>query len=181
MRIIAMASGAVLVAAGIFCFANPGTPFSAFMFPLGLAMLLAGFIHTIAALFNRGDAGQHLWQLSEGLLAIILAGMLLLGCVDTEAMAILFFGMWCLFSGINRLVASFAIRKIGIKSWYWATLFACISVGIGVYSFYSSWNLGFSMALVIGGVFVIQGINGVIAGFHMKGKKKPLMMDRSEV
>jgi len=167
-----MITGGFLVAAGIFCFANPGAPFTALAFILGMAMLLSGLSNLFAFLRYRKRSEFSKWHLAEGLVTGVLATVLLTEVVITELLVVVFFGMWILFSGTLRVVASMTIHKLRIKGWAWDLGFGLTSMAAGIYSFYNPFVAGLTMALLLGGIFVLQGANSIVAGVHLKSRKK---------
>ena len=167
-----MITGGLLAAAGIFCFANPGAPFSALAFVLGIAMLLSGLSHIFAFLRYRKRSEFSKWHLAEGLITTVLATVILTEVVITELIVVVFFGMWILFSGTLRVIASLTIRKLRMKGWAWDMGFGLASMAAGIYTFYNPFIAGLGMALLLGGIFVLQGANSIVAGVHLKSRKK---------
>lgn len=181
MRIATIGSGVLLVGTGIWCFANPGATFLSIAFILGTAMFISGFFNILSLLFYKERIGQKTrtwttgllnshngWQLADGLLSVILSAMLLSGLLITEAMLVVFFGMWVLTAGVLRVIASAAIRMSGLRGWYYGSGFGILSIAAGIFAFANPILAGFAMVVVIGIIFLLQGANQIVTGIHMK-------------
>lgn len=168
MRSIVIGSGVILVGTGIWCLAHPGVAFLSLAFILGIAMLISGVSNIISFCLDKERDYNIRWQLAEGILSTILAIMVLSNLLITEAMIVLFFGMWILFSGVLRIVASFIIKNLGIPGWYWGFIFGIISILVAVYSFINPYVAGLAMIMIIGIIFTVQGANAIVIGVQMK-------------
>ncbi len=181
MRFVTIGSGVLLVAVGVWCFANPGITFLSFAFVLGMAMLIAGISNIISSLLYKerfdkktkvwADAlkmSHNGWQLADGILSAILSAMLLTGLLITEEMQVVFFGMWILTAGVLRIVASVVIGISGLKGWYFGLGFGLLSVGAGVFSFAHPMIIGLAMVSLIGLIFILQGANQIATGIYMR-------------
>jgi len=168
MRIITILSGIMLIGTGIWCFAHPGATFLSVAFIFGIAMLISGLVNIVSFLVYRKQAIHSYWQLSDGLLSLILGCIIIADLLITEPIAIIFFGMWIIFSGAMRIAASLIIKNLEITGWYWGLIFGILSLLAGVCAFVYPLVEGLAMVIIIGGVFCLQGANIMIMGIHMK-------------
>lgn len=168
MRIVTIVSGILLIGTGIWCFAHPGAPFITIAFLLGVTMLINGLSNILAYTIYRRRIPYVLWQLAEGLLTAIFAVIVLSNAIVTDGMIILFFGMWVQFSGVLRITASIAIRKEGASGWHWALLIGVMSLLAGIYCFFNPLLAGLAQVVMIGGIFILQGANGIVSGILLR-------------
>ena len=58
MRVLTIASGIIMIAAGAFCFINPGQTFLTMAFVIGTVMVICGLIHVMAYSMARRKMGR---------------------------------------------------------------------------------------------------------------------------
>jgi uncharacterized membrane protein HdeD (DUF308 family) len=168
MRIVTILSGLFVLGTGIWCFAHPGVPFITIAFVLGIAMMISGLSNILAYVVFRKINPCVSWQFADGLLTAIFASVVLSDTVLTDAMVVLFFGMWIQFSGVLRIMASMEIRSKKVTGWYWVLIPGVLNLLAGIYSLFNPLLAGFALVVVIGGIFILQGINGVVGGIFLK-------------
>ena len=113
-RVLWIIAGVLLILAGVFCWANPGLALTTLSLYLGLSMLISGIIDlVIFAKGNRYMVGSG-WFLLDGILTVLLSLFLLFHQAFTMLSLPFIFGMWLLISGINKLVNSFELRRLGV-------------------------------------------------------------------
>lgn len=175
MRTLTIISGILLILTGVFCFANPGETFLSLAFIIGFSMVVNGVIH--AAAYVQGRAGNKKdnngWIMADAIIAIILGFLVLCNQIVADVAVPLVFGMWTMFSGILRIVSSSQIdreNKKGNFVWTFATGILCV-VG-GMYAFFNPILAGIAIAILLGALFVLQGISVLELGIHMPHEKK---------
>ncbi|NLY70156.1 MAG: hypothetical protein GX076_00470 [Clostridiales bacterium] len=166
MKILTIYAGIILAATGIWYFANPGTTFLSVAFVLGVSMLISGIIHIGFYLIFRKRTELILWQLADGILTTVLSILILSNMLVTDGIAIAFFGMWAMYSGVLAITESIGFKRNEISSWFFGIIFGVLSLAAGIYSFVNPLATGFAMALIIGAIFVLQGANSIVAGFQ---------------
>lgn len=164
----------MLTAAGILCFMNPGATFLSLAFVLGVVMLFSGLSSIMSYMADRKHKSREVtqWRLAEGFITTILGGVVLSNQLVTDAMIPIFFGMWILFSGTLRILASYTLKECGITSWKWGLLWGIISVVTGMGSFVRPIVAAVALSMVLGAFFLLQGINVIVLGMHMKRIRK---------
>ncbi|MDO4552741.1 MAG: DUF308 domain-containing protein [Bacillota bacterium] len=180
MRILTFIAGALLMLAGVWCFAHPGATFLSLAFVLGWAMVFGGAVDILAFIPNRKQLGTSGWQLANGALTLLLGILVLCNLLITDAVLVFFFGMWVMFSGVLRCVASFGLRAMGIPGWYWSLVMGAVSVAAGVYAFLNPLVAGLAMVLLLGAFFIIQGVNLFIAGLQMGALRAQMTLHSRE-
>lgn len=167
MRVFKIAAGVILILSGIFCFANPGETFISIAFLLGCATLLSGLSGTFAYIWISRKREISNSLMIEGLLSIILGILVLSNQLLADAAIPVFFGMWVLFSGIIRVVEAFARRKSGRAELIWILLLGLIGVAAGLYAFFNTVLFAFSVVMLVGILFVVQGVNVLLFGINL--------------
>lgn len=173
MRVLSIAVGIFLVLTSVWCFAHPGATFLSIAFLLGFAM----FIHGLTAIFDyfmikkTENIGEG-WLLAEGMTTFILSVLVLFNQLVADAAIPVFFGMWIMFSGVERIVNSLNSSK---KVWWiWTLSLGVICVLAGIYAFLNSMLADLAVVTVVGIAFLLQGANMIFIGSVAKGKKKRL-------
>lgn len=172
MRIVTILAGVIMLSAGVWCFANPGASFMSLAFALGIVMIIAGLTGAINYFTEKNRNAEGGWVIAESILTFILGCIVLSNQLLLDAMVVIFFGMWLLFSGCLRVVAAFQLRRMQEKTWNWTLGFGVIASLAGIYAFINSITFGFAVVLLVGAFFVIQGANVLVVGINMPHKKK---------
>lgn len=173
MKIVTISAGIILTITGIWCFAHPGATFMSVAFILGISMLLSGLLNVgVSIILFLRNVEQTLWQLAEGILTTILSVLILFDLLITNGIVIIFFGMWVLFSGVLRIMASLGIKRLKIAGWYWGIISGTLSIVAGIFAFVNPLATGLTMALIIGCAFILQGANGIVTGLQIRKSDK---------
>jgi len=173
MRVLSIVVGILLVLTSVWCFAHPGATFLSIAFLIGFAM----FVHSLTAIYDyfsikkTENTGEG-WLLAEGMVAFILSILVLFNQLVADAAIPVFFGMWIIFSGVERIVHSLNSAK---KAWWiWTLSLGVVGVMAGIYAFLNSMLADLPAVTVVGMVFLLQGANMIFIGSVAKGKKKRL-------
>jgi len=173
MRILAVIAGVALMVTGIWSIANRGAGFLSIAFILGLMMVFVGVISILVYFFAPGKQLGFGWFFVEGLTTLILGSLVLANKLPTDLMVPVFFGMWILFSGILRMVASVHLALERQKSWSFTLAAGGISATFGVYAFFNPiMAFGIPLMIMVGIIFLLQGTNLLIYGVFMAKKER---------
>ena len=74
------------------------------------------------------------------------------------------FSMWLLFSGIAKFVNSFDLQRLGVRGWGWLTALGVVLAAAGFLSLLSPMTSILAMAVIVGGLLVIQGVSFILRG-----------------
>jgi len=180
MRILAVLAGIVLMGTGIWCFTHRGVGFSSIAFVLGCVMVSIGVLSILIYFFAPGKQDGFGWFFAEGLITAILGGLVLANQLITDSMVPIFFGMWLLFCGVMRVVASLHLILSKNNSWLFTLGVGFISASFGVYAFFNQTVANtIPLILLTGIIFLIQGVNVLVYGVFIPGKKKAKEHGRS--
>lgn len=175
MRILTIISGILLVLTGVFCFANPGETFLSLAFILGLMMVINSIIQGIAYWWGRAGNQQdnNGWILTEAIITFILGVLVLSNQIAADVAIPMVFGMWAMFSGILRVVTATMIDRRNKKiNFIWTLITGLLCALGGLYAFLNPIIAGLAIAVLLGIMFVVQGVSTLELGIHMPHEKK---------
>lgn len=175
MRILTIISGILLVLTGVFCFANPGETFLSLAFILGLMMVINSIIQGIAYWWGRAgnQRDNNGWILTEAIITFILGVLVLSNQIAADVAIPMVFGMWAMFSGILRVVTATMINRQNKKAnFIWTLITGLLCALGGLYAFLNPIIAGLAIAVLLGMMFVVQGISTLELGIHMPHEKK---------
>jgi len=172
MRILAVMTGITLMTTGVWLLASTGSLFIHLAFLIGFVMVASGVLSMIIYFFAPGKQGGFGWFLAEGLMSVVLGGIVLSNTLVTDSMIPVFFGMWVMFGGVLRIVASLHLVMARNKSWIVTLLLGIVSVSAGGYAFFNQITFGLSIIILTGIYFLIQGVNVLAYGVFIPGKKR---------
>lgn len=175
MRILKILSGLLLIFAGIWCFANQGVYFNALAFVLGIVMIIVGIIGASTFLFMKNRPVGLGWLFSESLITVILGIVVLSGLLATELVISVFFGMWLIFSGSNRMVGSLAMLRQKSPAWGYILGLGALGLVVGIYAFINMYTSTMSVGVLVSIFFFVYGINVFAMGIalpHVKARRK---------
>lgn len=175
MRVLTIISGVLLVLTGVFCFANPGETFLSLAFVLGLIMVVNSIIQGISYWWGRGKKqnDNNGWIMTEAIITFILGALVLGSQIAADVAVPMVFGMWVMFSGILRVVAATNINLTNKKAnFIWTMVTGLVCVVGGLYAFLNPIIAGLPIAILLGILFVLQGISTLELGIHMPHEKK---------
>ncbi|MBQ1215221.1 MAG: DUF308 domain-containing protein [Firmicutes bacterium] len=168
MKQITVISGVLVAMTGIWCFARPGEPFINLAFLFGAAMLLSGIsnIFTWLAKHKTGQVSGYL--LAEGIMSVLYSIVVLSNQLIVDAVIPVFFGMAMISTGMMRIMAAFRWHRLQDPHWQWFFGFGLATVLMGCAGFLPSVVTSFSIIALLGICFLLQGINMIVIGIHMR-------------
>ena len=176
MKGLTIVSGIIMIAAGAFCFINPGQTFMTMAFVIGTVMALCGIIHVLAYVIGRtphGKGDNNGWILIDALLTLLLGILVLFNQLTVDMAIPMVFGMWVLVSGLLRLEAASRIDRQRKPGNFKAALIAgVITVVMGLLGFINPFVTYVSIIPILVFFMLIQGINSIELGFNMPHKVK---------
>lgn len=176
MKGLTIVSGIIMIAAGAFCFINPGQTFMTMAFVIGTVMALCGIIHVLEYVIGRtphGKGDNNGWILIDALLTLLLGILVLFNQLTVDMAIPMVFGMWVLVSGLLRLEAASRIDRQRKPGNFKATLITgVITVVMGLLGFINPFVTYVSIIPILGFFMLIQGINSIELGFNMPHKVK---------
>ena len=178
-----MIMGVVLALLGVFSIANAGLTFISMAFPIGVILTIIGITECISYRSRDEDEEDRHWVLIDGLTTFILGIVVLTGQLAADIAVPVIFGMWSMIAGIRYLVI---ITHVDIKEeknldFYWTVVVAVCNFVTGLYTFFNASLFNLSVLMMLGIIFVIQGINVIKVGFDTTYKKPDLIKTKEEL
>lgn len=150
----------ILVFFGFYLLFNPELALTTLTLWIGLFVLLGG----VLALTGLGYERSGL-LLFDGIIGIVF-GLLLLSTSmfdAAEVMIVLFFGLWILFRGLNKIIQAIRARKDGLSGWYIILIMGILEIIFGVIAFINPIIAVFAIAVIIGLDLIVSGIASIAA------------------
>lgn len=169
-----MAAGVILIITGFFCFVHPGETFISVAFLLGCSMVVSGICGMFVYFWisRKGEISNFI--MVEGLLSIVLGSLVLSNQLLADAAISVFFGMWVMISGIIRAAEAYAQRRSGWLTLSWLLSLSVLGIAAGLYAFFNTALFAFSVIMLTGILFVIQGINVLLVGANLSVSRKAI-------
>ncbi len=158
-----------MVLTAVWSFAHMGLAFVSLAFLLGIAMLIQS-LPEIARFFTAEVKYRRSWTLAEGVLTLILSVLVLSNQLVTDAAVPVFFGLWSLFTGIQRMAAAFDMHERRSAHWVLFMIAGFAAAAAGVYAFLNTILSSLPIAMILGIIFLIQGANIILTGIFMPRK-----------
>ncbi|MEO6844487.1 MAG: DUF308 domain-containing protein [Ginsengibacter sp.] len=138
----------------------------------GVLLFLSGFIIISFAISTRKLNPTWKWQLSEGILDILLA-LILLSNIGLTAITLPYvFALFGILTGIFWIMESLFFRRNIYKYWSVALIAGIFSILIGILIFYRPLLAMLTIFAFIGLMFVVQGIFLVLFSLEIRRIKK---------
>lgn len=182
MKFFTIITGGIFAFVGVFALVNSGLSFMSIAFPIGIVLLFVGLIQCLSYRSSRGDAESVHWMLIEGLTTFFLGVVVLSGRLAADIAVPVVFGMWVMISGIRGLVV-ISENFLGQEKnfdFFWTLGVGILNFGAGLYTFFNTDLLGFSVGTLVGVCIILQGLNMVKIGTAMTYKKPDLIKTKIE-
>lgn len=137
-------------------------------------MVISSIIQGIAYWWGRSDqTDNNGWILTEAIITFILGVLVLSGQIAADAAVPMVFGLWVMFSGILRVVTATMINRSNKKAnFVWTLIIGLLCGAGGLCAFLNPVIAGLAIAVLLGILFVLQGISTLELGIHMPHEKK---------
>ena len=169
---IFLVKGIVIVILSIYIFLNPGIAVLGLSLFIGLTLLISGLILTITSISYRKVVHNWKWHLLEGMIDTFLA-VIILSVPELTAILVAFFvGLWFLFYGITKVVASFELKRNDITNWWVELTFGLLAIVFSFMIIFNPFAGTITTALLLGTFFLFTGLFNIIFAFFLKDQKQ---------
>lgn len=141
---------------------------------IGIALLITGVVITIASISYRKIINNWKWYLVEGLMDSLLGLLILSHPGLTAALVAFVVGLWFLFYGIIKVVASFELRKNKITNWWVEVVFGLLAVVFSFMIMFNPFAGAVTIALLLGTFFLFTGLFNIIFAFFLKDQNQQI-------
>ena len=159
MRILNVAAGVLLIAAGIYCLCNQDVALLSAGLLLGIFLLLSGVAEIVVFAAASGVMLGSGWLLLDGVLTVIMSLFLLFNQWFTMLSLPFLFTLWLLFSGISRFVGALDLRALGVRSWGWILALSILLMAAGFVCMMDPWVSVAAVGVTVGIVFLLEGVS----------------------
>ena len=150
MRILNVAAGVLLIAAGIYCLCNQDVALLSAGLLLGIFLLLSGVAEIVVFAAASGVMLGSGWLLLDGILTVIMSLFLLFNQWFTMLSLPFLFTLWLLFSGVSQCVSSFDLRALGVRAWGWILAVGILLTLAGFICLMDPWVSVAAMGMTVG-------------------------------
>lgn len=140
----------------------------------GIFLFFSGVIIISFAITTRKANPNWTWQLSEGILDLLLALILLLNIGLTAITLPFVFAFFGILTGIFWVMESLYFKRINYRYWPVALLAGVFSILIGILIFYRPVLAALTIVSIIGIMFIVQGIFLLLFSLEIRHIKKEL-------
>ncbi len=162
VRVLNIAAGVLLIAAGVYCLCNQDIAVLSAGLLLGLFMLVSGVIEIAVFAGTSGVLIGSGWLLLDGVLTVIMSLFLLFNQWFTLLSLPFLFTIWLLFSGISRFVSAFDLRALGVRAWGWVLAIGILLIVGGFVCMMDPWVSVVAIGVTVGLVFILEGVSAIV-------------------
>ena len=145
-------------------------PFTDIAFVVGVVMMIAGVLHTVAYLVSgRGANRLTDTALVEGLVTFFY-GFAVLNNQVTDQSLTMFFGTWLTICGVTRISQSFYVSRFNSRDWAKIMPLGLVATMLGVVMMMPSLLSAVMPLMLVGGAFLIDGLSILVYAMFMRRK-----------
>ena len=165
---LVLIKGIILILLSFFIFSNPVGTLIGLALYIGIALMITGILLIVTSLSNRKADDQWGWKLTEGIVDVFFAFILLSNPAVTAAVFPFVVGFWMIFYGIMLFVGSFSVKKEGDNSWGISLIGGILTVFFGYIIMSDILTGAIAITFWIGAGFMLFGLINISAAFRMK-------------
>lgn len=171
---LVLLKGILLVILSFFVFGHPVSALIGLALYIGITLLVTGFLLIAISLSNTKSDEQWGWKLTEGILDVIFAYVMLSNPAITASVFPFVVGFWMIFYGIMLFTGSFAIKKAGDNSWWVSLLGGILTVVFGYIIMTDIFAGAFAITIWIGMGYLLLGLMNLYLSFRMRKLNKAI-------
>lgn len=157
-KILIALAGVLFVLGGVIILCNPAETLRTVAFFVGFLTLFSG----MATLIIYGGAMHYFWGsgwvLLEGIVTILLSILLICNNWLVTASLPFVFGMWMLFSGVQKIVTAVDLKYYNFRYWWLVLVLGVACTLLGIASFLAPAVGAVSITVLIGAAFAAYGL-----------------------
>ena len=164
MSILSIILGVIMIVGGVFCMFTPFATFLSAGFMIAIMLFMYGIFGVVR--FFQKEAGAL--ELISSILAIIVGVIAIVrpggALVILQALG---YTAWLLVKGLINIIISIQGRN-EIKGWGWGVAIGVLSIVAGVLSFLHPTITALTVGILMGLVFVENGIDMIVLGTALR-------------
>ena len=166
MGILSIILGVILIVGGVFCMFTPFATFLSAGFMIAIMLFMYGIFGVVR--FFQKEAGaleliSSILAIIVGVIAIVRPGVALV----IDGFVLNMVSAWLLVKGLINIIISIQARN-EIKGWGWGVAIGVLSIVAGVLSFLHPTITALTVGILMGLVFVENGIDMIVLGTTLR-------------
>ena len=162
MGILSIILGVILIVGGVFCMFTPFATFLSAGYMIAIMLFIYGIFGIVR--FFQKEAGAL--ELVSSILAIIVGVIAIVrpgGTLVLDGFVLNMVSAWLLVKGLINIIVSIQERN-EVKGWGWGVAAGVLSIVAGVLSFMHPTITALTVGIMMGLVFVENGIDMIVLG-----------------
>jgi uncharacterized membrane protein HdeD (DUF308 family) len=184
-KLIQIIVGCFLILMGIATCFSPLISLRVVTIAFGIFFTLSGIFSVISYIVaKKRNAPLNGWYLADGAIDILFGINILFDIEGFVAILPFFWALWMFFGGISKIVQGNLYKKIKINHYFLVILIgiADIVLSVGGYLFTPDSEVGNEIfAIIIGGLFILQGVYVMIREFVIQPQVALRMQEAEEM
>jgi uncharacterized membrane protein HdeD (DUF308 family) len=169
---VTLFKGVLLVVLGLWMLKMPRESFEGLAFLIGLITLIGGLIETVSSYYARKKPGVWGWNLSGGILDIIIGIFLMVNPMAILALITIFISFWLILFSILIISKSITQKRLGRESWSRNLFFGIVLLLIGVVLIWHPQAMGITLIFWLAFSFLTLGVFRIILAFQARNFMK---------
>lgn len=166
--LISIVSSLVFFLLGMILVLKPDIVIAVITYVLGGIFILVGLIKIAIYFVNRKEMEIYSYEMIFGI-CMIAIGIFTITCSATiEALFRIVIGIWIMYSGIIRFVASIRLKNVDVKIWPILLIIAIIMILSGIYVFITKGSLIISLGAIMMIYATMDLVEGLVFYFNIK-------------
>jgi len=164
--------GVIFILMGIWIGSTPVSSLIAQTIFFTATFLVSGVFETTYAIANRKTINNWGWNLTGGLIDLLIGVLLVANPVLSVVFLLFYVGFALIFRSIMTIGWAVQLNKLGYRNWGW--ILAAGILGL-LFSFLLLWNpaiTGFIIVVYLALAFIMLGIAQIILSFRLKKSNK---------
>lgn len=151
----------LMVLLGLVLFIWPGKSLELAAKILGIALLVGGAVSVLSWYRERNRPGVSYTTLALGILLLLMGLIVLIAPKGIITLLPKLIGVAILVNGIINLAQALELRNLGMSSWKSSMAMAVLTLALGVFLVFFAFSAMKAAVMVIGGVFVYNGVSNL--------------------
>ena len=169
---LVLLKGVFLTVFGIWMFKMPYESFYSMLFIIGLIISLSGILEIVFSIYYRNDLKEWWWNLSGGILDLLIGGFLLVNPDALLMLIALFISFWLVVRGVLAVREAIELKKQESNKWKWILLLGIALLLLAVLLIWHPQIIGITVVFWIAISFIILGIFRIILAFKLQNLSK---------
>ena len=161
-------AGLVLIAIGIWTFANPEDTYVALATLFALCFAITGFFESLFSINNRDILDGWGWTLVMGLLTLLVGVVMLMKPEISQLTLPFYIGFVVLFRSFQAISVAIDLRNFRVMAWGNLMVLGVLGVILGFILLWNPLFAGLSAVIWTGMAFIVAGVFNVVLSFRLK-------------